>query len=448
MRLLIGSWAALFLCAACSSDPTSTPTEAGTDAPSESTAPGDGGTDASDAGPPAPSYCTDDVPQVVTTGAGMTATTTHYELYAETTQADAIDLARLLEASSAAFAAWFERPFPLGSGERFKVKYFKDQPSFAAGLAADGINAPTDAGGYFDPGTKTAYLYRQGNPYYSHVLLLHEATHQYHHLSRIKVPSLPFWYMEGHAEYLARHDWDGRCVRLGVVSLLSWEDLPSKVSPPIDVAGIVGGSVTPTRAQAWALFRYLDTNLRAKLTAYRDALDATGTASFATLVADPATLGTPLAAWLPTAQEPMKPIFTEWVHVGPSSVLVDTPGVFSLAVVKGSATHFEAKLELPASGPWTAGAVVSYTDATHYIGVVQASNGMVKTFTANGSAIWNDLGAAPLPSAKVEAFSVDFTGGNANVTFNGKSFTVAAAAPRSGLAANNTTAGFADSGWK
>ena len=449
MRLLVGSWAALLFCAACSSDPAATPADGGADAPGDSAPPADGGTDASDAGPPAPSYCTDDVPQVVTTGAGLTATTTHYELYAETTQADAIDLARLLEASGAAFAAWFERPFPLGSGERFKVKYYKDQPSWTAGMAADGINAPADAGGYFDPGKKTAYLYKQGNPYYSHVLLVHEATHQYHHVSRIKVPSLPFWYMEGHAEYLARHDWDGRCVRLGVVSLLSWEDIPAKVSPPIGEPAILDGSVTPTRAQAWALFRYLDTGpLRAKFKDYRDALDATGTASFSTLVADPTSLSSPFTAWLPTAQEPMKPIFTEWVHVGPTSVSVDTPGVFSLAVVKSAVTHFEAKLELPASGPWTAGAVVAYTDAQHYIGVVQASNGMVKTFTANGSAIWNDLGAAPLPSGKLEAFSVDFSGGNANVTFNGKSYTVAAAAPRAGLAANDTTARFVEVSWK
>ena len=402
-----------------------------------------------DAGPIAPAFCTSETPAVVATGSGFTATTAHYELYAETSNPEATDMARLLEASVAAFESWFARPAPLPSGQRMKVKYYKDLGAWTAGLAADGISAPADAGGYFAPSTKTAYLYAQGNPYYSHVLLVHEATHQFHHLARIQGPALPFWYMEGHAEYLSRHDWDGSCVRLGVTSLLSWEDLPSKAATP-DVAAIVSGSSTPSRADAWALFRWLDTGpLKAKFRDYRDALDATGTADFGALVADPITLGPTIAAWLPTAQEPMKPVFTQWIHVGPQAVLVDTPVVFSLALVKTSVTHFEAKLEVPASNKWTAGAIVAYGDSTHYLGVVQGADGVVRMFTANGGAIWADLGPAPLPANKLEAVSVDFAGGKATVTFNGKAFIVTSPQPaRAGLAASDTTAKFVDVSWK
>ncbi len=417
------------------------------DAPSEGAV--DAGADASDGGG-APAFCTNETPTVGPSGAGFLATTTHYALYDEVSSADATEVARLLEASFGAFASWFERPSPLGPNEKLSVKLYKDQQAWATGLQADGITPPQGAGGYYSPTTKAAYLYKQGNPYYSHVLAVHEATHQYHYLSRVKINSLPFWYVEGVAEYLSRHDWDGSCVRLGVGSLLSWEDLPAKVTGPIDVAGILGGSVTPSRAESWAIVRYLDTGtLKKPFGTWRDAYDATGTADFKTLVADPATLGAPIGAWLPSAQEPMKPIFTEWIHVGPASVDVSTPTFFSQALVKTSVTHFEAKLEVPQSNKFTAGVVVGFQDSTHYMAVLQANDGSVSTFTANGSAAWNGLGSAPLPSNKVEVISADWAGGMATVSFNGTPFTVTPATPlRAGLAASDTTARFIDVSWK
>lgn len=453
---IVGALAIVLSCVACSSAELVSPAASdggGIDGSPDGSAvadAGDGEAQAPDAGPVAPSFCTAEVPVVVTTGAGVTATTTHYELYAEATVGEATELARLLEASAAALASWFERAVPQ---PRMKVKLYADVTSWTAGLAADGISTPTDAAGYFDPGTKTAYLYRQGNPYYTHVLLVHEATHQFHHLARLQGQALPFWYMEGHAEYLSRHDWDGECVRLGVTSMLSWEDLPAKAAAgSIDVAGIVDGSVTATRASAWAMFRYLDTGpLRAGFKAYRDGMDGNTSPSFTTTVADPASLAAPMAAWLPTAQEPMTPVFTQWVHVGPGAVLVDTPVVFSFTRLKATVTHLEGKFEVPASGTWTAGALVAYADNKNYLGVVQGSDGMVKTFTSTaGSAIWDDLGAAPLPSAKVEAFAVDFLGGGkVSVTFNGQTFVVTSALPaRGGLAASDTTGRFVGVGWK
>lgn len=340
------------LAAACSvSDDPLTPV--GTDASSDAAvdAPPDTSSDAvvdvSDAGP-SKVFCTSETPVAVAQGSGFIASTTHYAVYDEVSAADAVENARLLEASSGAFAAWFVRPWPLANPERASVRIFKDEPAWKAALTADGITPPAGSAGYYSPATKTAYLYQQGNPYYSHVLAVHEATHQYHWLSRIKGGSLPFWYMEGIAEHLSRHDWDGSCVRLGVTSLLSWEDLPSKVSSSVDVTGIVNGTVTPSRADAFALVRYLDTGpYAASFTAFRDAFDATGTASFSGLVTDPSTLAAPLSTWLPSVQEPMKPVFTEWVHVSSTRVLVDTPSVFSIAVLKTAPTHFEAKLEVP-----------------------------------------------------------------------------------------------------
>ena len=439
--------APLFAVACSDGDPPATRGDGGPVASPDGEVATDAQGDAGDAA--APGFCTSEAPVLAVSGGGVLATTTHYELYAEATNEEATELARLLEAGGAALSAWFERPMPAA---RMKVKYFRDQPSFAAGLTADQLVAPADAGGYYSPTTKTAYLFKQGNPYYSHVLLLHEATHQLHGLTRLAGQAVPFWYAEGHAEYLARHDWDGTCARVGVGSLLSWEDLPAAAlsQPAIDVGGIVNGKSAASRADAWALFRYLDTGPRqAAFKAFRAAFDTTNTASFAQPVAAPETLTGPLAAWLPGAQEPMTPLFTEWVHVGPAAVDVSTPKYFSIAVVKGSATHLHGRFVVPATGAWTVGTLVSYTDSKHYVGVVHGSDGAVRTFTASGSAIWANVGTAPAPTAGHESISVDLAGSNATVTFNGQAFSFpAVSAPRVGLAANDTTGHFVDLAWK
>jgi hypothetical protein len=242
-------------------------------------------------------------------------------------------------------------------------------------------------------------------------------------------------------------------VRLGVMSLLSWEDLPNQAlteGGPIDVTNIVGGSKTGTRADAWAIFRYLDTgSYRAAFETFRDAYDANTAPSFDSLVAPASSLVSKVTSWLPSAQEPMKPIFTEWIHVGPDAVNVDTPGVFSLAIVKSAApTHLQANFAVPTSGNFDVGVVVAYTDSTHYIGVVHGNDGNVRTFTANGTAIWNNVGTAPAPSNGEEVISVDFANGVAHVGFNGTTIDVPSTTPHAGIAANDTTGHFTALSWQ
>jgi hypothetical protein len=370
-------------------------------------------------------------------------------------------MARLLEAAYLAFGAWFQATPPLAAGERLQVKYYADPTNWAAGLAADGIAAPGEAGGYYAPSTKTAYLFAQGNPYYSHVLLVHEATHQYHFLARTKGQALPFWYAEGHAEYLSRHDWDDHCIRLGVVPMLSWEDMSAQAlaeakPPAIDVAALVAGSAPPDRPAAWAIFRYLDTGAQHDaFKLFRDAFDADLTDaahSFATLVGAPAALSSPLDAWIGGAQEPMKPIFTEWIHVGPGAVIADSPGYFSLAIVKDPVTHFEARWDVPSAATWSAGVVLAYQDSKNYAAVVLSPDGKLRTFTATaGSALWNDAGTAPAPTANVGTIAVDFgAGGAVTVTVNGvaSSLSIGSLPASAGLAVSDSRVDWHDVAWK
>jgi hypothetical protein len=399
----------------------------------------------------------------------FTVTTAHYELYAEVPPDRAAELGRLLEAAFPAFEAWFQAA-PPGAG-LLQVKLYATEDAWAAGLGADGIAAPSEAGGYYSSTTKTAYLYVQGNPAYTRSLLLHEATHQFHELARTRGRRLPFWYVEGHAEHLSRHDWDGRCVRLGTTPLLSWEDLPALAltesrSRGIDVPAVVSGAEPPTRAAAWALFRYLDTGPRHDaFRAFRDRVDAPGGAdpgqAFAALVADPATLSAPLAAWLPGAAEPMRPVFTEWISVGPRAVTGESPGYFSMALLKRPAAHFEARYDAPRAAAFAVGLVLGYEDDQTYEAILVSSDGRLRTFTvAAGDVVWRDAGTAPAdavtmgtspPNPAGSGFlSVDFARGTARITVNGVVTTRALTAlpAAAGLAVSDATVTFHDLAWR
>lgn len=419
---------------------------------------GSGGSAGSGGAPAQSTFCAPDTVTTIPNGANaFDVQTDHYDLYAETSKADAEEMARLLEAAFPAMQDYFEAVPPLAAGQRLSVRFFADYSNWTAALVADGIMVPNEAAGYYSPTNGVAYLYKQGNPYYTHVLLLHEAVHQFHFQSRLKNPNLPFWLVEGIAEHLGRHDWDKKCVNLGVVPLMSWEDMPDEaLSSSIDFSGIVNGSVNPTRAASWAIYRFLDHGdngaHRAGFKAYRDAMDANQpNPSFSMLVGDPAILAPALNTYLPTAQEPMMPIYIEWHHVGQRAVYADSGPYFSLAVTKAEVKHFETQYDVPAQSPWTLGVVLGYDDNQNYLSLVVDNTGKLRTYKAGGgSLIYNDAGNAPASMGNGVGFiSVDYpTANEAKVTVNGMTSTYAITwAPQSGLALNDSAALFHDIDW-
>ena len=342
------------------------------------------------------------------------------------------------------------------------MKFFADEPSWAAGLMADGLIVPPEAGGYYAPPTKTAYLYKQGNPYYTHVLLLHEATHQFHYLARLQGQNPPFWYVEGVAESLGRHDWDGHCVELGVVPLLSWEDIPAAALPEVTSAGfnlgsIVDGPVKPSRAVSWAIYEFLEHSAGGAhhdaFKAYRDAVDANlPNPSFATLVGDPAALTAPLALHVATAQEPMHPIFIEWTHLGQHETLGDSPMFFSFAVTRKTPTHFEARYDVPSAQTWFAGVVVGYQDENNYLTLMISQTGSLQLFGySGGNMVSSAAGKAPASLGDgTGSIAVDFgPGASVTATVNGKTANHVVTLPlRGGVAVSGSRVLLHDIAWK
>ena len=375
--------------------------------------------------------CAPDTVDISPLGASAwTITTTHYSFDAETDQASAVEMARILEAAFPAFQAYFEATPPLAAGARLRVRAFANDKNYRAAMAADGITeVPSEAAGFFTTATKTAYLALNGNPYSSHSLLLHEATHQFHRLARVKGKKLPFWYKEGAADYLSRHDWNGKCLRIGTMSMLTQEDLPAAAlieatKPGFDLTTLVAATTPSSHAIMWALYRFLDTTHLAAFKAYRDAVDAGLTDpghSFARLVGDPTSLEAPLRSWLGQAYEKMKPIYANWIHVAPGTVIGDSPVHFGVALFKATVAHFEVRYDVPKSARWSVGTLLDYADDKTYTAIVLESTGTLRTINSwKGTSYARDEGTAPTSlDGKTGSFAVDFAGSVARVTVNG-----------------------------
>ncbi len=354
------------------------------------------GGSSSSAGGSDPGSCyTGSIESVDSSGASI-ATTPHYELYSEIDNAQTETIARMLEASWQAFGDYFHVHPMLAAGERQKVNLYVDYDNWQAGMMADGIsNPPTNAGGYFDPGTRVAYLYQQPTLYYTRVLALHEAAHQFHLLGRAKGHSPPSWYVEGIAEHISRHDWDGSCVRLGALPLLSQEDalavaLESVQNNGLDLASIVNGQGFE-RPVAMAATRYFETAdegaLAANYQEFEDAVDIDGVdaaTAFNNFLGMPSSYDGPIEDWLNNEQEPMSVVFLEWTHVSSTSVRGRAAGVLTVARLKKPTQHFEARFAAPGEG----GLLIAYENATKYVAVVLRKSGKVEKFSF--------LGASPL----------------------------------------------------
>ena len=303
--------------------------------------------------------------------------TAHYRLEVEAVEATAEEYGRVLEAAYEGLAEFFGKEPKLADDERMRVRFFDTHASWAAGMRADGVEPPTDAGGYYAPAKRTAYLYRQPTRTFTRVLLVHEATHQFHYLARTRnAQPTAKWYREGVAEFLSWHTWDGARIRLGVRPRITLSDYAAKALAAVttdgfDLGGVVAGRTWPGYPTAWALFRYLATG--------RDGKPLKGFETFCRKMDSGGGIG-PLfkrffrggkrfreafVAWLEAEQQPWTWMFNEWEDRGGGSFR-GFAGVVSACRLKQPAERLTAGLEIPAEGPWCGGLLLHYGGADDY----------------------------------------------------------------------------------
>jgi len=258
-------------------------------------------------------HCPTDIP-VLSPGVDTIwrVTTTHYALEVDGTEARALELGLLAEGAWLALDEWFGAAPP---SPPLLAGFYESSDAMAAAMERDGIGV-VSAAGYYSPGSLRAYATDQPTQYYDQVLFLHELTHQWHQQAAGADGYQAQWYAEGLAEALSRHDWDGACLRIGRLPVLSQEDFAAQALQIVDDAGgadldgWIGADSWPGARPIWyAVVRWLIEEKPDEFLALREAYD--GDSGL-----DPtAVLGSLDSAafevWLASDQEPMEVIWTE-----------------------------------------------------------------------------------------------------------------------------------------
>lgn len=336
----------------------------------------------------------------------------HYRVEAEASIEATEEMVAVLEAAWPQYRNFFKAAPELEEGRKLMVFYGKDRSSFHARIRKDGAYPP-QSGGYYSPRSKTAYLWRQPTIYYTRCLLLHEAAHQFHYLSRTRNKSPGFeWYTEGVAEHVCRHRWDGETLVLGILPTLSLKDYAAAALAKFrEKPGLLEAVVTGAekdRSLYWAVVRYLavgdDGKWKSKFERLRDRLDRGGASkgAFSRVVGSPRRVEPALVAWLKREQEPWKQIFNQWEGIAPGRFRGTAPPVIVTSCrVKANARRITATVEDPGTRGWMAGLLLSHEDRDNYV-TAFVVNGREVRVTRRLAGKWVRLVTRPCPAPSVK----------------------------------------------
>lgn len=376
--------------------------------------------------------------------ADETATTTHhivsehYDLYYEGTRAEAMDASAVLEAAYVGFKRYFRGTPRIRRGEKLKVRFFADRARFARAIRADGTEPPQGgAGGYYWMPTRTAYLFRQPTRYFTRVLLVHEAAHQFHFLTRTRnmMPAGP-WYAEGVAEYLSWHHWDGKQIRLAQIPVMSLKDYPRQAleilkRSDFDFEAFALGRLPPHRALTWAIYSFLASGARdgravRGFTKFSRAMDGrqNPASSFISSFGKPERYRQFLIEWLEQNQCPWEQVFNEWEGQGQQRYLGHAEGVVSICRPRTNAKYFKAELVVPDERPWRAGVVLGFDSNADYA-VAMVTNRRRFYVDRRNLGRWERLrrGRAPPPREDgTYLFEIKRRGRNSHLFINGQDY--------------------------
>jgi hypothetical protein len=404
-----------------------------------------------------------------TANGGVTARTTHYEVATDTDVATAEELARLLEAAYGSLRyAFGDDPAQNGAGP-LRVRVYRTSSALATALAASDGGAPSAPGGAYDSSRKTVLVALQSTRFATRAVLLREAARQFQQLqARFANPRMPSWYAEGLVESLARHDWDGNCVRLGVSPLLTADDFPRaalaettaasfRLAPLIgsasaDAGAADGGALTATRPMSLAIVRFLqqtDRNeWRGGFASYGPRIEASSLVDFNAVVGDPAAMQSPLIAFLQSQQEPFAIVGEDWEHVAPNAFFgVAASSRLGAAILKRTGpTQLDVTVRPDAPANFSAGVVTSFRDPTSFTAVLVSGNGVVAEARLEGNSVaFTSLGDATALVAGAARISARYTPTTATVSVNGTSFVRSLSAPsRVGFVVWGSRARFGD----
>lgn len=346
---------------------------------------------------------------------GTRVTTAHYDLVVD--GLDGADIGRMLETAYPRWSAFFG-----GSPDgRLPGKIFGTLDGMKAAMAADGITYG-GGGGYYHPANRTFYAFAQPSAFFTRMLILHEATHQFHFLAATgnRGPAAE-WYTEGLAEYFGMHNWDGKTLQTGVVPSVTLEDYPAQASKQLaaledDAQAVAVGTARCDRPLAWALVHYL-VNVRPgwwrALSGRLDDHELPSTAWANACGEAGPDLGRDLRAWIDAHQQPLRIAWIAWQERG--ELLEGKAGVVSAVFFKEAPASFEAEIEL-VSGDEKAG--IAFNRKGDEYSLFQVLGSTARVVRREGGA-WKRLASADVPAHDRATVSFRRDGADAVLSANG-----------------------------
>lgn len=130
----------------------------------------------------------------------------------------------------------------------------RDREGFESALRRAGVDraAVANAGGYYDPGSKTSYLFLQPHDSSTRLLVLHELTHQLHAKVMLDndMTRSPLWHKEGIAEWFGFHRRTKAGLEVGVLDGVVIDDRPTLCAERLRAPGADPWAVLTGTAKA------------------------------------------------------------------------------------------------------------------------------------------------------------------------------------------------------
>ena len=347
-----------------------------------------------------PWFCDAPALQVTADGAGWRVIGPRTDLWTVGTADRARDLGSLLELALPSMEGWFGEALP-ADRLPIRVELHASEADMLASIAAAGVDKPVGAGGFYHPTPQVSWLYQQPTRYYTQVLLLHEVTHQVQDLLRgAGGDERPAWWVEGVAEYLGRHDWDGDCARVAQRPLGSVADIDRSALNDViggltldDVLNGGGG-----RSAWYGLIAYLDRGHEG-MEQLRRVLDDEGTDDAGAALFDAfGDVADGWQPWLQAHQQPLEASYQEWVHRGPDSMIGISGNVIT-ARARAPASEFAVVVPGPSDGA-SGGVLAAWESDDSWFAVLAAEDGIWSFDVTPSGAVWNrraDLPPEPGP---------------------------------------------------